>query len=143
MTLIHPRRIAVMAVLASAAGFTACGGSSNTTAPVVTNYSLNKIDGFALPHQVDQSTDGTVTFVMTDMVLSVADVGTWHSSGHRTATNNGVASVQDLENGGHYTVQGASITFLTNNADVAWTGTSTDNSYTLSDALHVYLFVKQ
>jgi hypothetical protein len=122
----------------------ACDNDKRVTAPVETQYNLHTIDGSALPHQIDQSSDGTVTFVMTDMTLYVADFGTWRSYGHRTVTTNGVPSVQTLQNGGVYSSNASSVTFANNNGGLVWTGSSSGDTYTLMDLSgKVYVFVRQ
>jgi hypothetical protein len=136
-------RSVALAITIAAAG---CGGSAEPAAPVlvVTNYGLTTINGSPLPYQVDQSADGTVTFVVTDMVLTLVDNGTWHTSGHRTVTNHGVQSVQSLSGEGGYTVQGSAATFVDNDHNVAWSGSVSGNTYTLTDRVQqVYVFVKQ
>ena len=137
--------VRVVAVVITIAG-TGCGGSAEPTAPlpVATNYGLTSINGSPLPYQVDQSADGTVTFVVTDMVLTLVDNGTWHSSGHRTVTNNGVQSVQTLTGEGGYSVQGSAATFVDNDNTVAYSGSVSGNTYTLTNRVQqVYVFVKQ
>ena len=122
----------------------ACDSDKSATAPVVTQYSLQTINGSALPYQIDQSSDGTVTYVITDMLLSVDDFGSWHSSGHRTVTTNGVPAVQTIQDGGVYGGNGSSVTFGNNNGVLVWTGTLSDNKYTLTDlSTNIYVFVKQ
>jgi hypothetical protein len=133
---------ALMITIAS----TGCGGTAEPAAPVpaATNYSLTTINGSPLPYQVDQSPDGAVTFVVTDMVLTLVDNGTWHSSGHRTVTNHGVPDVQALSGEGGYTLQGSAATFIDNNNNVVWSGSVSGNTYTLTDRLQqVDVFVKQ
>jgi hypothetical protein len=122
----------------------ACDGDKAVTAAIETRYSLQTINGSALPYQIDQSGDGTVTYVITDMVLSVDDFGNWSSSGHRTVTTNGTPSVQTIQDHGIYGSSGSSVTFGNNNGVLVWTGTLSDNKYTLMDlSTNTYVFVKQ
>jgi hypothetical protein len=122
----------------------ACDGDKAVTAAVETQYNLQTINGSALPYQIDQSSDGTVTYVITDMLVSVDDFGSWRSSGHRTVTTNGVPAVQAIQDGGVYSGNGSSVTFANYNGGLMWTGSLSANKYTLIDlSLNTYVFVKQ
>jgi hypothetical protein len=134
------RRVALLGLVA----LLACDSDKAITAPVATQYHLQTINGSALPYQIDQSSDGTVTYVITDMVLSVDDYGSWVSSGHRTVTTNGVPAVQPIQDGGVYSGNGSSVTFANFNGGLIWTGTLSANTYNLMDlSTNTYVFVKQ
>lgn len=122
----------------------ACDGDKAVATPVATHYSLQTINGSALPYQIDQSSDGTITYVISDMVLSVDDFGSWRSSGHRTVTTNGVPAIQAIQDGGVYSGNGSYVTFANYNGGLTWTGNLSANTYTLLDlSTNTYVFIKQ
>lgn len=126
-------------------GAFACGHRHPVSTAQVVQYYLVSIDGQPLPHQVDQSPDGSVTTAVTDMVLSVVEDGTWHSTGHETVTTNGVASVQLLRSGGMYVAAGSNFTFRDASGTVVWQGTFSfpPPIYTLTNAQsHEYVFCR-
>lgn len=120
----------------------ACSARDSVSGPQVQQYTLRTIDGHDVPYEVDRSSDGSVTYVVTDMVLSISDDHTWRVVGHRTVTTNGVASVQLLSGGGMYATSNISDVVLRNESgDIVWTGSFAPLLYELANASgQVYVF---
>jgi hypothetical protein len=117
----------------------ACGGGQDSVSGLqATQYSLMTIDGHSLPHQISQSSDGTVTTAVTDMVLTIVEDQTWHSVGHQTVSTNGVPSVEVIRNSGSYTTSatpGPNGTALRDAAgNLVWVGDVTEREVSLSGA---------
>jgi hypothetical protein len=92
------------------------------TGPQVVQYTLATVDSNPLPYQISQSGDGTVTTTLTDMVLSIFEDRTWHSTGHQTVTTSGVPSVQLLSTGGTYLPGDETTTFRDSAGALVWAG---------------------
>jgi len=137
------RRMHVWAGFVAAAvligAVTACDGD-NVAGPQAIDYTLQSIDGNPLPYQISQSSDGSVTTVVNDMVLSVFEDRTWRAVGHETITTNGVASTQLVRDGGMYT-PADSTTFRNSAGDIVWVGTVDELAVSVTDsARRVYSF---
>jgi hypothetical protein len=131
--------VLVLAGVAAVGAITACGGGQGSiSGPQATQYTLTTIDGHALPHQTSQSSDGTVTTVVNDMLLTVVDDRSWHSVGHQTVSTNGVPSVEVFRDNGTYatsTVPGANETAFRDTAgDLVWVGSITEREVSLAGA---------
>ena len=130
-------------LLAAIAG---CGGGNGSISGLqATQYTLYSIDGHALPYKISQSSDGTVTTTVTDMILTVIEDKTWGSVGHETVTTNGVPSTEVFRNSGSYAtsaVPGPYATeFRDSTGNLVWLGgvTESDVRLTGSDSL-VWVF---
>lgn len=104
------------------------------TGPEASQYTLRAIDNQALPHQIDQSPDGTVTTVVDDMMLTVVSDGTWATIGHETVTTNGTPAQVLVRQGGVYATTALGTTFRDPNGAVVWKGESLSPGYLLTDA---------
>lgn len=134
-----------LSVVSLLLGAFACGGREPVATAQVVQYNLISIDSQPLPHQVSQSPDSSVKTSITDMLLSVADNATWHSTGHKTVTTNGVPSAQLMQSAGSYVASGSSLTFRNSAGDLVWQGTFSfpPPKYTLTDAqAHEYVFCR-
>ena len=127
---------AVSLLLGAAA---ACSKREPVSNIQVVQYNLIRLDSQPLPHQLDSST------VVTDMLLSVAEDATWHSTGHRTVTTNGVSSTQLMQSSGTYVASGSNFTFRNASGGIVWQGTFSfpPPKYTLTDSsAHEYVFCR-
>jgi hypothetical protein len=104
------------------------------TGPETSQYTLRAIENHALPYQVDQSPDGTVTTVVNDMVLTMVSDGTWATVGHETVTTNGTPAEVLVRQSGVYVATALGATFRDGSGNVVWTGDSVPPEYVLTDA---------
>jgi len=130
--------LAGLSAVSLALGALACNRDPVAT-PQVVQYNLVRIDSQPLPYKVDSST------VVTDMLLSVVEDATWHSTGHKTVTTNGVATTQLMQSSGTYVASGSNFTFRNASGGIVWQGTFSfpPPKYTLTDATaHEYEFCR-
>ena len=104
------------------------------TGPETSQYTLRTIENHALPYQIDQSPDGTVTTVVEDMVLTMVSDGTWSTVGHETVTTNGTPAQVLVRQSGVYVATALGATFRDGSGNVVWTGDSVPPEYVLTDA---------
>lgn len=133
------RLTGVLAAVALLCALAACNRESDSVSGLqATQYTLSTIDGRTLPHQVSQSSDGTVTTAVTDMIFTIVEDKTWHSVGHMTVTTNGVPAIEVFRNSGSYatsTTPGADdATFRDVAGDLVWVGFVTEREISISGA---------
>jgi len=112
----------------------ACHDPKILSGPQALQFSLDSIDGHALPYEVSRSADGSVTTVVTDMVLTITEDAKWHSLGHQTVTTNGVAQQQMLQGSGSYVVHDPNATFRDANGNIVWDGEVTNGDFRVMNA---------
>ena len=120
----------------------ACGNDNHTiSGPQVIQYTLTSIDSSPLPREISRSSDGTVTTVLDDMVLSMLEDKTWHVLGHQTVTTSGVPATQLVRNRGTYVPGDQTTTFRDRTGNVVWSGLVSENVDSLTSAGgHVWVF---
>jgi hypothetical protein len=129
------RLAAVVAGVMLIGAIAACTRKSDSVSGTqATQYTLLTIDGRSLPHQISQSSDGTVTTAMADMVFTIVEDNTWHSVGHQTVTTDGVPSTEVVRNGGSYFAGTDSALFRDEAGNLVWAGAVTENEVSVRNA---------
>ena len=118
-------------IIAAAA---ACKGHESISGPQVIQFTLTAIDSQPLPHEVSHSADGSVTTVVTDMILSLTEDAKWRTVGHQRVTTNGVAEDQLLQGGGTFAVYDPNATFRDSAGNIVWQGEVTNGDFKLKNA---------
>ena len=129
------------AAMLALGGVAACHDGNSVSGPQAIQFSLDSIDGQQLPHEVSRSSDGSVTTVMTNMILTITADSKWSSIGHETVTTNGVAQEQVLRGSGTFTLLDPHATFRDADGNIVWDGEVTNSDLKVQDgAGRVYYF---
>lgn len=136
------RRTLLPLFLAAFALVTACGGSSDSTAPQISvegTYNLQSVNGSALPY----------TFVGNGVSISLISEVITASGGSFTqlqtadVTQNGATQRTTASDAGRYTINGSAVTFQFNSDGSTGTGTINGNTFTVANQGYSYYYVKQ
>lgn len=134
-------RLILAATLVMLGAGAACSDRQTISGPEAIQFSLASIDGQPLPHEVARSADGTVTTVVTDMILTITADSKWNSVGHETVTTNGVAQQQLVRGSGTFTLLDPNATFRDADGNIVWDGEVTNSDVRVQDAAgQVYYF---
>lgn len=132
-------KVAVIALLGLVA---ACGGGNdgiNEPRSVAGTYTLQTVNGAALPFVVFETAGYKIEVTGASYVL--ASAGTFSNSASFRETENGVVTTSTETVTGQYTVSGSNVTFTDSDGDVI-TGTLSGNNLQFSEDGMTAVFVR-
>jgi hypothetical protein len=120
-----------------------CGGDATgpTTASVAGTWSLQSINGIALPYVVAQ-TGGDKVEITGDVFTAVATGSFTQLTTVRT-TLSGQVTTQSVADAGSWSMSGTAVTFQFNSNGSVGTGSLSGNTLTVTDAGYAYIYRKQ
>jgi hypothetical protein len=123
----------------------ACGASDAGTAPtsssVVGTWTLQSVNGSALPFVVSQT--GANKLELVSDVVSATASGTFTQSTTIRNTTNGQVTTQSVPDAGSYSLNGTAVTFQFNSDNSVGTGSLNGNTMTVAQDGFAYIYKRQ